>query len=69
LLAFGGALEQPGQMAPRELRAVFGRQMLFDQRAHVCERLKRQQIGDGQRPRPIGSGQGLILRNTKVFPD
>ena len=65
LLAFSGALKQSGELAPDKLRAVLSRQMLFDQRPHVGERLQRQYIGDGQRPRqgarPVGSGHDRDL--------
>ena len=35
LLAFSGAPQQPGELALRELRAVFLGQMFLDQRSHV----------------------------------
>ena len=59
LLAFSGALKQSCELAPGKLRAVLSRQTLFDQRPHIGERLQRQYIGNGQRPRqgarPVGS--------------
>jgi hypothetical protein len=69
LPAFGGALEQPGQVVPGELGAILSRQMLLYQRAYVGERLECQQVGDDERPRqwarPIGTGHSTISRDTK----
>ena len=40
-MPLGGTLEQPGQWAPREFRAVFLRQVLLDQQPDVGERRER----------------------------
>ena len=39
------AYQQAGERAPGEFGAIFGRQMLFDQRSHISERFQGQHIG------------------------
>ena len=39
------AYQQAGELAPGEFGAIFGRQMLFDQRSHISERFQGQHIG------------------------
>jgi hypothetical protein len=65
LLAFSGAFEQAGKLAPGELRAVFLGQVFLDQDPDVAERRKLHDVRDDdrawQRPRPVRSGQGTKL--------
>ena len=51
LLAFGGTPEQPGKLAPAELRAVFLRQVFLDQDPDVGERFELHDVGDNDRTR------------------
>ena len=44
-MPLGGTLEQPGQWAPREFRAVFLRQVLLDQQPDVGERRELDDVG------------------------
>ena len=62
LLAFSGAFEQAGKLAPGELRSVFLGQVFLDQDPDVGVYWARQ------RPRPVGDGQGRTSRkNTTIL--
>ena len=64
-MPLGGTLEQPGQWAPREFRAVFLRQVLLDQQPDVGERRELDESGCTD-----SSSTGRRSRGTKclAFP-
>jgi hypothetical protein len=65
LLAFSGAFEQAGKLAPGELRSVFLGQVFLDQDPDVAERRELHDVCNDdrtrQRPRPVRGGQGTDL--------
>jgi hypothetical protein len=53
------AYQQAGERAPGEFGAIFGRQMLFDQRSHISERFQGQHIGQRGESSQPGFDVGL----------
>jgi len=47
--------------------AVFGRQMLRDQIAHVGKRFERQKVGDGERSRRGATSRGVAKRGPTQY--
>jgi hypothetical protein len=66
--ATGSPLHQTASWRQVNFDLYSGRQVLFDQGPHVGQGFEGQNVGNGERPaaraRPIGSGQGSVLRNT-----
>jgi hypothetical protein len=70
-LAFSRTPDQTRKLPLRKVTAILRWQMLIDQVPYICERLELHYGRDGKWPRqgarPIGAGQDLNLRDTKLF--